>query len=128
MGARILQNLPATNAKPKHLADLGLVPDRRARFRYTHGNCKMETLASSFWVRLHFVAALIWLTIAAHETFAYQISPEGQIKLIVSAAIIIAMAKTDSRPITSESSPNPGRPPIPSRPATPIANAACSSP
>ncbi len=55
----------------------------------------METTLSGIWVRLHFVAALIWLTVAAHETFAYHGSPRGQIKLIVSAlvgaAIIMAI-------------------------------------
>ena len=93
-GARILQDLPATNAMPKHLADPGVVPERRARFRYTYGNCKMETLASNFWVRLHFVATLIWLGVAGYETFGYQGSPEGQIKLIVGALVgaVIIMA------------------------------------
>ena len=54
----------------------------------------METLASSFWVRLHVAATLIWLTVAAHDTFGYQGSPEGQIKLIVGALVgaVIIMA------------------------------------
>ncbi len=47
----------------------------------------METMASGIWVRLHFVAALIWLTVAANEIFDYNGSLEGQIKLIVSALI-----------------------------------------
>ena len=55
----------------------------------------METLASNFWVRLHFAATLIWLAVAAHETLGYYGSPEGQIKLIVGglcgAVIIMAM-------------------------------------
>ncbi len=54
----------------------------------------METLASNFWVRLHFVATLIWLGVAGYETFGYQGSPEGQIKLIVGALVgaVIIMA------------------------------------
>ena len=55
----------------------------------------METMASGIWVRLHLVAALIWLTVATHEIVGYHGSHVGQIRLIVSAlvgaAIIMAI-------------------------------------
>ncbi len=47
----------------------------------------METFGSSIWVRLHSVAAVLWLGLAAFEIVNYPGSAEVQVKFAIVALV-----------------------------------------
>lgn len=47
----------------------------------------METLGNSIWVRLHSIAAVLWLGISAYEIVNYPGSAEVQVKFAMAALV-----------------------------------------